>query len=212
MQQYNNANESTALGATLGATLLAPSQLTQTQPKKVVHIDNKGPFHLREGEDIDESPGYKVSHRDLTQPPNNTMGTTAPQYVNRVVHGSADDPTANGGIGFQESQEINLTNSALVDHIDNELSNSLIINADELMKLQAQRVLDMQGEKTEEQELGDPQVLVDVADVLYPFVKDCIDLNGWKCVDQPNQDEQIQDGREKFGEDLIWSDSHFPIE
>ena len=104
------------------------------------------------------------------------MGTTAPQYVQRVVHDTADDPTANEIIGFQDTQEINLTNSALVDHIDNELSNSLIINADELRRLQAQGVLGMQGEKTAEDELGDPQVLVDVADVLYPFVKDCIDL------------------------------------
>ena len=105
-----------------------PSHLTQQaqkphQPKKVVNIDEED-HHLQEESDGGGGPG-----------PSDTL--RRPQDLNDERDEGA---AANEIAGFQD----NLTGRAL-DQLDNELSHSLIMNAEELRTLQAQTLLATQG-------------------------------------------------------------------
>ena len=110
------------------------------------------------------------------------------------------DEGVNEIIGFRD----NLDHHALEQQISNELSNSLIINAEELRQLHVQTQGMMQAEKAEKERMR--QITVDVADVLYPFVKSTIHKMGWLSMDQASPDGKMQDGSEKLGDDLVWSD------
>jgi len=93
------------------------------QPKKIVNIDEED-HHLQE-----ESDGVGAPR------PNDTL-----RRHQEITDERDEGAGANEIVGFQD----NLTGRAL-DHIDNELSDTLIMNAEELRQLQAQTLLGTQG-------------------------------------------------------------------